>query len=221
MESSNIIAEKFQTMWNGINKAVFLPLLRRYRAKHYAELSSLCLITSNCIGGVWSNAYGFPFRSPTINLFMEAPDFVSFAEHLDVSLHSPLVFFGNVGYPVGRIGNSILHFVHYSDFLSAKAKWVERAKRVELSKVVLILCERDGCTPETVERFSHLPYPKILLAGRPYPYEFAITVKPTWYEKRHGLNPMNRLMNFGSCGRRRFEKFITPTMLLHLVGKGT
>lgn len=218
----NIITAKLQTVWNGINKKVFLPLLRRYRAKRYAELGSLCLITSNCIGGIWSNAFGFRFRSPTVNLYMNAPDFVAFAENLEANLHAPLVSGGTSlsgGYPVGKLGDITLHFVHYTDFETARTKWIERAERVDLSKAVLLLCERDGCDCETVRRFAALPYPKIFLAKNKYPYDFAVTVKPTRYEKRNGIDPMDRLMEFQCCGKRRFEKYVTPAMLTSLIGK--
>lgn len=222
MTKSSILTAKLQAAWNGINKNGFLPLLRRYRSKRYAELGSLCLITSNCIGGIWSNAYGFRFRSPTVNLYMDVPDFVSFAENLEANLHAPLLSGGTSrsgGYPVGKIGDITLHFVHYPDFQTAKAKWVERAGRVDLSKAVLLLCERDGCTSETVERFARLPYPKILLTKTPYPYDFAFAVKPTRYEKRNGIDPMDRLLEFGCCGKRRFEKYVTPNTLMSLIGK--
>lgn len=167
-----------------------------------------------------SHAYRLRFNSPTVNLYMDASDYVSFVENLEENLRAhvlPCGAGGEGGYPMGRIGEITLHFVHYKDFRSAEAKWAERVGRVDLSKVVLILCERDGCGPETVERFARLPYPKILLSKTRYPYPFAFIVEPTRYERRMHLDPMDRLMEFGSWGRRRFERIITPNVLLTLI----
>lgn len=43
----------------------------------------ISIISTNCIGGVLSHDLGLQFKSPTVNLFFRAEDFIKFCENLE------------------------------------------------------------------------------------------------------------------------------------------
>lgn len=73
------------------------------------------IISSNCIGGIVSHDLGLMFKSPTINLYFDAEDFVKFTERLDYYLNTPLSlqFIHKNGYPVCSLDDLTIFFVHY------------------------------------------------------------------------------------------------------------
>lgn len=60
--------------------------------------------------------------------------------------------------PTGILEDIRIRFVHYGTFAEARDKWFDRAKRVDMDNLFLMLAQRDGCTAEDVRRFDLLPY---------------------------------------------------------------
>lgn len=53
----------------------------------------ISIISTNCIGGVLSHDLGLQFKSPTVNLFFRAEDFIKFCENLEYYNFDFLMYF--------------------------------------------------------------------------------------------------------------------------------
>lgn len=71
---------------------------------------------------------------------------------------------------MGVLEDVRLVFMHYPTFEAARDKWFERAARVDMGNLFLMLAQRDGCTAEDVRRFGALPYEhKVAFVAEPMP----------------------------------------------------
>lgn len=149
-----------------IEHAFYLRRIRN-RLKNRAPT----IISNNCVAGVIYHDLGLRFNSPTINLYFKADDFLRFAEDLEryLSLEVEKVD-SSLPYPVGRIGDVQLFFMHYKSFDEAKAKWEERSQRVDFNNLFFIMTEKEGCTLSIAEEYDRLPYKhKVLFTHIPMP----------------------------------------------------
>ena len=65
--------------------------------------------------------------------------------------------------------DSYIYFVHYKDFGDAVAKWHERARRINIENLIIMMTARDGCRDETLQRFEELNYQhKVCFTLMPY-----------------------------------------------------
>ena len=130
--------------------------------------SNVSVFSSNCVGGVICHDLGIRFNSPTVNLFMVPADFVKFASDPETFLSQPVERVDTgTSYPVGRLGEITLHFMHYASFTEAEAAWKRRCTRVDLDNSRWILVDRDGLDEETAQAFEAIPREgKVLLSHR-------------------------------------------------------
>lgn len=132
-----------------------LSFRNRYMHLRNTDVTIFC---SNCVGGVIYHDLGLRFMSPTINLFMRPSDFVSFCSDLPKYLETELTELDtDKPYPCGCLDGIRIDFVHYKSFQEARAKWVERSKRVNLANCCAILVDRDGCSVDDIRAFDRLP----------------------------------------------------------------
>ena len=135
------------------------------------------IICSNCIGGKIYHSLGREFLSPTINMAFDGPDFIRFVMNLEKYINEELVenVSGEVDYPVGRLDDVEIQFVHYKTFEEAKKKWEERKQRINFSNLYVIATDRDGMgNEECMKAFDKLPYKKIMYTSKEYPeYEWS------------------------------------------------
>ncbi len=158
-----------------------LQLIKNRDVKRLKK-TSFTIISNNCIGGILYYDYGLQFKSPTINLFFYAPDYIRFLEHLPYYLDQPLAFSDNskfssdsFNYPVGKLADIEIHFMHFETFEDAKKHWVKRAARVDLDNLYLVGSDRDQCTDEIRKRFADLPFPnKVFLTSKPVQHKHEI-----------------------------------------------
>mgnify|MGYP005765898419 CR=1 FL=1 len=130
------------------------------------------IIASNCAGTMIYYDMNLPWCSPTINLSMDMNDFVKFVENLSWYLNQEIVPEKKSlrSYPVGKLGDIRLEFVHYSDFNEAVEKWKIRKERIDWNHIFVIGSEKDGCTYETLKKFEQLPYKnKVIFTKKEYP----------------------------------------------------
>ena len=128
--------------------------------------TDITIISQNCIGGVFSHDMKLPFQSPTVNLFIPASDFIKFVKNLEHYLNIEPDIWQGEEYPVGRIEDVELHFVHYDTCLQAKEAWERRKKRVDLRNVLVLSTDRDGFDPSVFEKWKTISYPKLLFTAR-------------------------------------------------------
>lgn len=148
---------------------------------------SFTLISNNCDGCFILHDLGLKFNTPTVNLYFSMEDFIKFLERLDYYLTLELEEAEWSKYPIGKLGDIKINFMHYENFQLAKEKWDERKKRIDKNNLYILATEKDGCTYELIKRFNNLPYKnKVMLTHKPYD-----EVKSTYYikgfESRHSL----------------------------------
>ena len=122
----------------------------------------LSILSNDCWGGLTYHYFGLPFLSPTINLFFEDPEYLTFLENLDDMLQlipEPCGTAYNADehfeYPVFRIGSVRLFMNHCRNAEQGKRKWVERCKRVNRDNLLVVMVT---ASESAAERFSRLPY---------------------------------------------------------------
>ena len=83
------------------------------------------------MGGVILHELGERFNSPTVNLFFKAEDYLKFLENLDYYLKQALVEVeSEKNYPVAKLDDITIYFMHYSSFDEAKTTWQKRVARI-------------------------------------------------------------------------------------------
>lgn len=134
------------------------PLVKKYQK----EISNkgFTIFANNCIAGVIYHELDMRFDSPTINLYMTAEDYIKFLEDPKYYLNQEIkeVIDKERKYPVGKIDDIKLYFVHYPNFYQAYNAWNRRKERINWENLYIMFVERDGCTEEIVQRFLALPY---------------------------------------------------------------
>lgn len=126
------------------------------------------IISNNCWGGSIYQKYGLAYRSPTAGLYLLGHDFVKFAERLDHYIACELEFIpweessyyevikNNKPYPVARLDDIEIYFMHYPTEKEAAEKWYRRAKRINHEHILFKLSQRESCSKEDVEKFMSL-----------------------------------------------------------------
>lgn len=137
----------------------------RLKNKHPSVLSS------NCNGAVMLHDLGCRFNTPTVNLYMTAKDFLLLlADPKRYLEKAPEEVESDEPFPVGRINDITLYFMHYGSFEEALDKWVERSKRVDFDNLFVMMTDKNGCTEADIAAFDALPYPhKVIFTHKPYP----------------------------------------------------
>lgn len=147
-------------------------LFRKSRHKKL-EQTEFTIISNNCWGGMIYDSYGLRKNSPTVGMFIMADDYIKLISDLKGNTTKELIFikpedsryadflrdkteFGT--YPVGKIGDIELFFLHYHSEQEAKEKWERRCKRINWDKMIVKFNDQNGCTEEHVKAFSELPF---------------------------------------------------------------
>ena len=157
------IKSKLFLVWNPwFRKHIICPNNRMRLKKR--DVSILC---NNCVGAVMAHDLKMEFNSPFVNLWLYPMDFIKFCENISYYIGIDLVFVPSSehqkNYPVARLGDVTIYFMHYHSEEDARSCWERRKKRINLSAIRCILVERDGCTRDDLVRFSRLPYPTAAL----------------------------------------------------------
>lgn len=133
---------------------------------------TVSIISSNCNGGYIYHDLGLRFNSPTVNLYFEMSDFMKFLYNLDYYLSLDLTedLTTKADFPVGKLGDIRLWFMHYKSFEEAQKKWNERKLRLDRNNLLIMATDRDGCTDQMVKEFDSLPFSnKIIFTHKEFP----------------------------------------------------
>lgn len=175
---------------------------RKYicRYNHPDEIS---LITCNCIGGLVYSDINMRFCSPTINLYIPSPDFVKFTLNLKYYLDCSLEVIDDTKYPICKLGDITIHFLHYDSFEQAKQKWNERKKRIVWDKIFVIMSDRDSFSATLLEEYKKIPYPKILYSHLNYDVDGCI-----WVSRDRNKKYVDDLTKFYNLkGEKTYEHY--------------
>lgn len=192
-------------MKNKLNK--YLRLIRVKFNKYKLKNKDFTIISSNCIGGIISNELNQKFMSPTINLFFYPNDFIKFINDIEFYLSEELKvkIQDKFNYPIGILRDIEIHFMHYESFELAKAKWEERAKRVNYNNLFVIMTDRDNCTEKTIKAFDEVPIKnKVIFTNKEYK-QFSSTFYIKGFEKE---NSVGHLFEYcGINGKKYYDQF--------------
>lgn len=154
---------------NKINRA--LRYLINYQNRKRLTNFNPTIIASNCTGGFIAHDLHLRFNSPFVNLYLTPNDFIRYLKHIDVYRYQSLTFIQtDKPYPVGKLGDITLHFMHYANNEEATQKWQQRTARIDLDNLFIIMTERDGCSYQDLVEFDKLPFKhKVVFTHKPYP----------------------------------------------------
>jgi uncharacterized protein (DUF1919 family) len=60
-------------------------------------------------------------------------------------------------YPVAKLGDIEIYFMHYHSEAEAAEKWYRRAKRINPNHLIFKLSQREECSKKDIEDFMKLP----------------------------------------------------------------
>lgn len=148
-------------------------LRRKLNAENRKNLTNenFTILCNNCVGGVFLHELGERFNSPTVNLFFSAEDYLKFLKKLDYYLEQPLVEIeSDKDYPVAKLDDITIYFMHYLSFDEAKTTWKKRVARINRNNLYVIFVQQNGCTEQILREFDDLPYKhKLALTAKPMP----------------------------------------------------
>lgn len=167
---------------------------------------SMSVIASNCNGAFILHDLNEQFRSPFVNLYLEPADFVKYLQNITAYNQMELGFIStDKPYPVGKLADITLHFMHYHSEQEAREKWQERLKRLNLDNLFIMMTDRDGCTYQNLQDFDRLPFEnKVVFTHKPYP-EIRSSVYIKAFENQ---NQVGDLFEFsGWNGKKYYDQF--------------
>ena len=151
---------------------IYIPLTCKLKNKKLLN-KEFTIISNNCWGGTVYEAYNLQKQSPTVGMFFMADDYIKFISNLEEYLQAELQFinpletkwksfvekdqrFGH--YPVGRLNDIELHFLHYHNEEEAMEKWKRRIRRINWEHLLIKFNDQNGCTERNLREFCKLPY---------------------------------------------------------------
>ena len=148
--------------YEGLRLKVNKYLRNKNHIKWYNELSNrdFTIISNNCWGGMIYESYGMRKLSPTVGMFFLADDYIRFVCDLKTYVNQPLTMIEPhnskyydilsadrpVDYPIGKIGDVEMMFLHYKSNEEAIEKWNRRVDRINWDNLLIKFNDNNGCT---------------------------------------------------------------------------
>ena len=130
------------------------------------------IISSDCTGGMVYKELGMEFKSPTINMFFNAKDFITFCKDISYWINCPMIEVEeDVPYPVAELGKGgiRIHLMHYKSVEEAQEKWNARKKRINYNNIYFIMNDRNECSYKIMKEYDELPLDnKVLFTHVPH-----------------------------------------------------
>lgn len=160
-------------------------ILKKQRA--LLKNKDFTLVANNCNGGVLSHELGLRFNSQFVNLFVNTRDYVEYLKNFDYYNSLKLRFEDDStkGYPVGKLDNLTIDFVHYKSNKEAEQKWEERKSRIDKNNMFIIFTEQDDCTDEILQDFDRLSFENKVV----FTYKKHDNIKSAVFVEKYENNP--------------------------------
>lgn len=151
---------------------------------------------------------GLRFASPTINLTIPAS--IDFFENLAYYMKLDPVpgGYSQKGKPIILLDDIEIVGVHYHSHKELIEQWNKRKQRIVWDRIIIMTNSRFVSSSADIERFSRLPYPKILFTRESPKNSFEVYVPAL--EKGGDLTAYCDLL-----GRRHFEKHLDCVKFLN------
>ena len=166
-------------------------------------------IANNCNGGVLVHELGIRFNSQFVNLFLNSHDYIKYLKSFDYYNGCQLTFLENIEtpYPVAKLDDLTIHFVHYQNNEEALLKWEERKSRIDKNNLFIIFTEQEDCTKRHLEEFDSLPFENKVV----FTYKKYSDLGSSVYVKEYKKNPKGVHMFFEYknriSGKRHYDVF--------------
>lgn len=150
-----------KSKWLAIN-----PVSRHIANEKRQKLkgNEISIMASNCLGGLLYHTYGLKFLSPLVNTRINSNEFVKLILNYKETINLPLHFIHSSNpFPVAKLNDIIVNFVHYHNVKEAELKWYDRIKRINEEHLFVILNDNDGLTEDDLYALDHCPIQNILV----------------------------------------------------------
>ena len=129
---------------------------RNSKERKKLKNNNFTILSQNCIGSIMYHDLGVKFFSPTINMLFEPKDFLKFLSNVKYYIYKEIEFMEtDKKYPVGKIDDIKIDFVHYKSKEEVLEKWNKRRERINWNKLYVIACD-DNMSEDDVKKFDHL-----------------------------------------------------------------
>ena len=138
------------------------------------------IISNDCWGAEFYIRSNIEYNTPFVGLMLYAPCYISFLENFEENLNAALTFTShtkykdlqerreeeNDFYPIGKIDEIEIHFLHYTSEEEALNKWERRKRRIKKDNLfVKFDCSKDDATLDLVKRFKNLEFQNAVVIG--------------------------------------------------------
>lgn len=118
-----------------------------------------CIISDDCWGGQIYRQYELPYNTPTVGLYVEPTEYITFFTNLHKPDACDMTFIQVEGitFPVAKTPYATLFFVHYKSETEARETFVRRYKRIDWDNLVVkIDFGKKEYTQEHIDRWNKL-----------------------------------------------------------------
>lgn len=146
----------------------YIKYTHKYRVKLLKQ-KDFTIISNNCWGGFVYQSYGLKYNTPTVGLFIMPEDYLKFIQKIRyyISINMEFInpmdskFYDKLSkdsrfgkYPIGKLDDIEIMFLHYETKQEAYDKWNERCKRINWDKVLFKFNDQNDCTLEDMKQFD-------------------------------------------------------------------
>ena len=177
---------------SAINKIQRIFINRRLKSR--LQNHGMTVISANCVGAFILHDLNEPFNSPFVNLYLSPNDFVRYLQNIEFYQRQSLTFIqSEKPYPVAKLADLKVHFMHYRNSQEAQQKWLARSARMNLDNLFIMMTDKDdaqGIAYEDLAAFDQLPFKnKVVFTRKPYP-EFKSAFYIKGFEKQNQVGDL-------------------------------
>ena len=151
-------------------RKLYIKLTSKFRKQKIKNMN-FSIISNNCWGGFIYQSYNLKYNTPTLGMFFMADDYIKFISDIKKYLNHNITFihpneskwyeevkhthnYGN--YPVARLKDIELFFLHYNSEEEALNKWNKRKERINFDNILYKFSEMNCCSQKHIKEFQKL-----------------------------------------------------------------
>lgn len=150
-----------------------MTILKVVRKIRYCVLKNrdFTIISNNCWGGHIYRYFGMKYLSPTIGTYFFADEYIKFVTNFDYYINCELTFIPKSEskyyhnykdkdkyYPIGKLDDIEIVFLHYKSEEDAYQKWNRRKSRINYNNIIFKFNDMNLAKKEDILTFDALPY---------------------------------------------------------------